>query len=187
MLESEALAKSYKGSSPDPDNPIVWHKDAQLVFNERYIDADRAHFLDPFFVPMGQSLSPLDDAGPTRYPNGEGVANSDVCCLSCTSISSVFVVDSRECYPVPSSRKVGRSLSPCNSRLWLYMVGYDETRDLDDDNVPPIWTCSSTLGGWDTNVEIEVSISQCAEAVVSRREFCEAHMVQTLETADPRQ
>lgn len=79
MLDSGALAKSYEGPSPDAAKPIAWqeggpmegHQDPQLVYNGWYIDADRTPFLDPFPVPVKESLSPPQDDGPTRYPHVE--------------------------------------------------------------------------------------------------------------------
>lgn len=79
MLESGALAEPYKGPSPGPANPIAWqeegamegYQDLQLMYNGWYTDADRARFLDPFSVPVGESLSPPLDDRPTRYPHDE--------------------------------------------------------------------------------------------------------------------
>ena len=50
---------------------MVGYQDPQLVYNGWYTDADRARFLDPFSVPVGESLSPRQDDGPTRYPHDE--------------------------------------------------------------------------------------------------------------------
>ncbi len=47
------------------------HQDPQLVYNGWYIDADRTPFLDPFPMPVKESLSPPQDDGPTRYPHDE--------------------------------------------------------------------------------------------------------------------
>ncbi|PBK79470.1 hypothetical protein ARMGADRAFT_1040784 [Armillaria gallica] len=74
MLESGALAESYKDPIPDPVNPIAWqeegamegYQDPQLVYNGWYTDADRARFPDPFSVQVGESPSPPLDDGPTR-------------------------------------------------------------------------------------------------------------------------
>ncbi|KAK0447805.1 uncharacterized protein EV420DRAFT_1622339 [Desarmillaria tabescens] len=79
MLQDGGLGRSYKGPSPDLRKPIAWqtggptegYQDPQLVYNGWYIDADRAPFLGPFPVPMGQSLSPPQNLGPVRYPHDE--------------------------------------------------------------------------------------------------------------------
>jgi hypothetical protein len=79
LASHELEGNAYKGPSPDPGNPIPWqegselasYQDPQLIFNGWYINPDRARFLDPFYVPASQTLSPPQDDGPTRYPHDE--------------------------------------------------------------------------------------------------------------------
>jgi hypothetical protein len=75
LMDSEQLSAGYMGPSPNPEKPIPWmaqdemvsHQDPQVICNGSYINPETAIFLEPFN--LFSSASKI--SGPIRYPDTE--------------------------------------------------------------------------------------------------------------------